>query len=91
MTTPKWLATAAARSSQEAWTLGYALAQYRTKHELAEEALAEQLGCTVETLRYLCLCRRPEGPALAQQLRAIVERFPASAEKLEAILREVAG
>ncbi|AKI99713.1 hypothetical protein ATI61_10996 [Archangium gephyra] len=67
------------------------LAQYRTKHDLTEEALAEQLGCTVETLRYLCLCRRPEGPKLEQQLLAIAERFPVSAEKLDAILREVSG
>jgi hypothetical protein len=91
MTEPTWLKAAAARSAQETWTLGYALAQYRLKHELAEEALAEHLECSVETLRCLCLCRRPEGPELAQQLRPIVLRFPVSAEKLEAILREDAG
>ncbi|MFY0584389.1 hypothetical protein ACN28S_67810 [Cystobacter fuscus] len=61
MTTPRWLGLAAARSAQESWTLGYALEQYRTKKLLTEEALAEELGCTVETLRWLYLCRRPEG------------------------------
>ena len=91
MTTPKWLGTAAARSSQETWTLGHALEQYRTKQHLTEEALAEELGCTVETLRWLCLCRRPEGPELEQQLGPIIERFPVSAAKLEAILQEVAS
>jgi transcriptional regulator with XRE-family HTH domain len=91
LTTPTWLPAAAARSATETWTLGYALEQYRTKKHLPEEALAEELGCSVETLRCLCLCRRPEGPELAQQLHAIVQRFPASAKKLEEIIRETAG
>jgi len=91
MTEPTWLKAAADRSAQETWTLGYALAQYRLKHQLAEEALAEHLECSVETLRSLCLVRRPEGAEHAQQLRAIVQRFPASAEKLEALLQEISG
>ncbi|MCY1083784.1 hypothetical protein [Archangium lansingense] len=91
MTTPKWLEPAAARSSQETWTLGHVLLQYRTKRNLTEEDLARELETSVDTLRYLCLCRRPEGPELAQQLATITERFPVPAEKLEAILREIAG
>ncbi len=90
-TTPKWLEPAAARSSQEAWTLGHALLQYRTKKSLTEEDLARELDTSVDTLRYLCLCRRPNGAARAQQLAQIVERFAVPAEKLEAILREVAA
>lgn len=91
MTTPKWLGPAAARSSQETWTLGHAFLQYRTKKHLTEEGLAHELGCTVETLRYLSLCRRPEGAKFAQHIAAIAERFPVSAEMLKAILREIAG
>lgn len=91
MTTPKWLAAAAARSSQETWTLGYALEQYRTSKHLTEEDLANELGASVETLRMLYLCRRPEGAELAQQLAAITARFSVPAENLAAILREVVG
>ncbi len=91
MTTPKWLGTAAARSSQETWTLGYALEQYRTKKNLTEEDLARELDTSVDTLRYLCLCRRPEGAEFAQQVAAITARFHVPAENLEVILREVAG
>lgn len=91
MPTPSWLGPAAARSSQETWTLGHALLQYRTKKDLTEEALAAELGCTLETLRWLSLCRCPEGPELAQQLAQITGRFPVPTEKLEAILRDVAG
>lgn len=89
MTTQKWLEPAAPRSSQETWTLGYALLLYRTRRNLTEEALARELGCTVDTLRYLCLCRRPDEAELTWQLAQIVERFPVPAENLEAILREV--
>lgn len=88
-TTPKWLEPAAARSSQKTWTLGHAFLQYRNKKQLSEEDLARELDTSVDTLRHLCLCRRPEAAQFAQHLAQIVERFLVPAEKLEAILRAV--
>ena len=85
-TPPKWLQPAAARSAQETWTLGHALEQYRTKHGLTQDALAQELGIALETLHELYLCRRPQS---AEQLAAVVARFPAKADKLEAILQQV--
>ena len=91
MTAPAWLEAAAARSAQEDWTLGHAVEQYRKQRLLSREGLASELGCPVETLHLLSLCRRPKGPERAQQLAAIAARFRVSAEKLELLLGKVVG
>jgi transcriptional regulator with XRE-family HTH domain len=91
MTTPEWVQAAAARSATATWTLGYALEQYRLKQSLTQETFAAELGCTLETLQSLYLCRRPEGPGFAQQLATITTSLPVSSEKLEAVLHQVAG
>jgi len=91
MTTPKWLEAAAARSATETWTLGYTLAEYHLKPSLTPEAVAAELGCTLKPLQSLYLCCRHQGPGFAQQLTTIIAPFPASAEKLEAVLYQVAG
>ena len=90
MTTPQWLERAASRSTLEEWTLGYTMEQYRTRRKLTHAELAEELGCTVDTLHQLSLCRRPEGPELAEHLATIAARFPVSARKLEALLLDSA-
>lgn len=91
MTAPAWLEAAAARSTQEVWTLGHALEQYRTQKLLSHEGLAVELGCSVEILHWLSLCRRPTGVVHAQQLATIAARFCVSTEKLESLLGKVAG
>ncbi|MFY0572899.1 hypothetical protein ACN28E_54980 [Archangium lansingense] len=70
---------------------GHALEQYRTQKLLSHEGLAVELGCSVEILHWLSLCRRPTGVVHAQQLATIAARFCVSAEKLESLLGKVAG
>lgn len=91
MAAPTWLEPAAARSTQEDWMLGHTLEQYRTRRHLTQEDLAAELGCSVETLHWLSLCRRPAAPERAPQFATIAARFCVSAQKLEALLREVPG
>lgn len=74
MTNPEWLELAARRSKREAWMLGHAFEKYRQLEGMSEEGLAKELGCSVETLNWMALCRRPEGDHFNEQATAIAER-----------------
>lgn len=89
MTNPSWLEAVARRSEDETWTLGQVFGRYRKLEELSAEELAAELGCTLEVLHWLSLCRRPEGPRINEHVREIVERFPVDAQRLLAVLRRV--
>ncbi len=89
MMNPSWLEAAALRSEEEDWTLGQVFGKYRKLEERSAEELAAELGCTPEVLRWLSLCRRPEGDQLTEQVREIVERFAVDAHRLITVLRRV--
>ena len=87
MTNPDWLKTAARRSAQEAWTLGQVFERYRELKSRSEEGLAVELGCSLEVLHWLSLCRRPTGEAFTEQVSAIAKRFAVQSIRLIAVLR----
>jgi len=89
MTNPSWLEAAARRSGQEAWTLGRVFEQYRKIEECTSEALAAKLGCSLEVLGWLSLCRRPQGENFKSHVLAISKRFAVDSTRLVAVLRRV--
>ncbi|MCY1074748.1 hypothetical protein [Archangium lansingense] len=89
MTNPKWLEVVARHSGQYTWTLGYVFEQYRKYEGKSAEALAEDLGCSLETLDWLSLCRRPDEDRFAEHLDIIEKRFAVEAHRLADVLRTV--
>ncbi|HEX5754526.1 MAG TPA: hypothetical protein VFZ09_50550 [Archangium sp.] len=89
MTNPKWLAVAARSSGQHDWTLGYVFEQYRKYENKSAEALAEELGCSPDTLAWLSLCRRPSEEHFAEHLEEIGKRFEVEPHRLAAVIRHV--
>ncbi len=89
MTGPDWLKRAAQRSVEEDWMLGQTFERYRELEGYSPEQLATQLGCTVESLQWLSLCRRPEGDSFAEHVLLIARRFALDASRLGAVLRHV--
>ncbi|GHG84862.1 hypothetical protein [Comamonas sp. JC664] len=87
MTKPEWLELAARRSKDEPWMLGHAFAKYRQLEGMSEEELAKELGCSVETLNWMSLCRRPESDHFKEQATAIAEEHGVN----DRILRRVLG
>ena len=69
--------------------LACALAEYARSERLDDAALAARLGCSVETLTHLRLCRMPRGeaPLFWQDVERIAERFSVNAEALAEIAR----
>jgi hypothetical protein len=86
---PDWLKRAAQRSVEEPWMLGRAFARYRAMEGYSSERLADELGCTVESLQWLSLCRRPEGESFAENVLTIAKRFALDPLRLSAVLRRV--
>ncbi|MCY1031661.1 hypothetical protein OV207_09370 [Corallococcus sp. BB11-1] len=89
MTNPDWLEAAAERSAQVPEMLGSVFAWYRDLEGLSVEALARKLGCTVETLHWVCLCRKPEGTAFSEHVNQIAERFGVNAFELSGLLLDM--
>lgn len=89
MTSPKWLKVAAQHSGQHTWTLGYVFEQYRKYEGKSAEELAEDLGCSLETLEWLSLCRRPSEERFAEHLELIEKRFAVEPHRLAAVVRHV--
>ena len=89
MTTPEWLKVAARRSAQDPVSLGYVFEQYQKHEGKSAEELAAMLGCSLEVLDGLSLCRRPEQARFADHLRMIAERFAVDPRRLAAVLRRV--
>jgi hypothetical protein len=73
--------------------LAYALAEYARGEKLADAGLAERLGCSVETLTHLRLCRMPraKAPLFWQDVEQIAQRFSVNAELLAEIARRGQG
>jgi hypothetical protein len=69
--------------------LAYALAEYGRSERLEDAGLAERLGCSVETLTHLRLCRMPraQAPLFWQDVEQIAQRFAVTAEVLAEVAR----
>lgn len=89
MTNPRWLEVAARRSGQHSWTLGYVFEQYRKHQGRSAEELAEELGCSQETLAWMSLCRRPDEDRFAEHLGIIANRFKVAPYRLAAVVRRI--
>jgi hypothetical protein len=69
--------------------LAFALAAFARSERLDDTALAARLGCAVETLSHLRLCRTPraQAPLFWQDVERIAQRFSVSADVLAEIAR----
>lgn len=85
--TPSWLVRAAQRTSERPWTLGSVLDEFGRTEEMTREQVAEFLGCGVETLQWLALCRKPDAEEFADDVRRVAERFNVDASKLAQLIR----
>ncbi len=88
-TTPKWLEQAARRGTERPWTLGAALVEYCRDEGLTREQLSSLLGCSLQSLEWLSLCRRPALEQFADDVSKISERFHIDASRLAQIVRRV--
>lgn len=79
----------ARRVADDAWFLAPALALYARSEGLDDAALAARLGCPMENLPLLRLCRMPraEPPGFGQDVDRIAERFAVEAEVLAQVVR----
>jgi hypothetical protein len=84
-----WLEPAARRSAGEAWTVGHAFERYRALEGSSQEELAKELGCSLEVLHWLSLCRCPQGEAFTEQVSTIAKRFAVDVLLLTQVLRRV--
>jgi len=69
--------------------LAYALAEYARSERLEDASLAARLGCPVETITHLRLCRMPRAqvPLFWQDVEKIAQRFSVSAEVVAEVAR----
>ncbi|ATB40438.1 Bipolar DNA helicase [Cystobacter fuscus] len=89
MSQPSWLRTAARRSEEHAWLLGHVFMKYRQLERESSEELATRLGCSLETLAWLALCRRPSADRFAEELKVIAKRFNVEPKGLTEVIRRV--
>lgn len=89
MGTPSWLARAAARSTDHSWTFGSIVTAYCEIEGCSKQDVAAQLDCSVDTLMWISLCRRPGPDGFAHQVHSIATKFGVSAPKLAAMVRRV--
>lgn len=66
--------------------LGPALHAYQRLHNLDSQSLAQYLGCTVDALPLLRLCRNP---ATEESIRVIAARVGVDPDALAEMIREV--
>lgn len=88
-TNPKWLGVAASGSGQHSWSLGYVFEHYQKHERKSREELAAELGCSLDVLDWLSLCRRPDEERFAEQVGLIAERFGVEPSRLAMVLRRV--
>jgi hypothetical protein len=87
MKTPSWLRRAAKSVSERSWSLGFVLDEFGRTESMTPEQVAAFIGCEVETLQWLSLCRRPDPDDFAVDVRHIAERFEVDASKLAGLIR----
>lgn len=90
MNTPSdTLRHAADRAVDNPYFLAAALEAYRQERGLSAQELADYLGCPIETLPFLALCRRPADGSFQRDVTMIAARFGVGAPRLASLLREV--
>jgi len=89
MTTPRWLQRAQSRSAEHSWALGSVLDEYCRIEVLTVDQLAAFLGCSLDSLAWLALCRKPSREHFAEDISKVAERFHVEARKLASIMRRV--
>jgi hypothetical protein len=77
----------ARRVVDDPFFLGEALAAYARSEGLDDAGLAAALGCSVEGLARLRLCRRPDPARFGADVARIAERFGARADALAEAVR----
>ena len=85
----KWLDMAARRSTEHPWTLGAAFEEYCQLEGVTRDDVATLLGCSLDSLAWLSLCRRPPADRFANDVSRISERFHVDATRLAQIVRRV--
>jgi len=88
-TTPSWLRRAQSRSTEHSWALGSVLDQYCRIEALTGDQLAALLGCSVDSLAWLALCRKPSPEHFMDDVTKVAERFHIDGAKLAGIIRRV--
>ena len=88
MTDP--LAALAAKAAGDPFFLGFALAEYARAEGLTDDRLAAHLGCPVENLTMLRLCRapRPDPDGFRADIERAAGRFGADPGRLAAVVRQ---
>ena len=86
------LRRAAHRAERHWFLMGHALAEYRRQQRMDDAALADWLGCTVQRLYGLALCRRPlPGAAHSQaDVEALAGYIRCDPGRLSALLQATA-
>jgi hypothetical protein len=80
-------AMAARASAEEPFFLGYHLRQAAERHGWSDADLARELGCTVDALTMIRLCRAPqEGADGVADVRCVAEAFGCDPVRLAAAL-----
>jgi hypothetical protein len=87
--TSNWLDLAARRSTERPWTLGAALDEYCRNEAITRKQLSTFLGCSLDSLASLSLCRKPAPDRFAEDVAKIAARFQVDASKLAQIVRRV--
>jgi len=83
------LASLIRRVEADPFFLAFTLRAYAESEGLADRELAEQLGCPVEALDAVRLCRRPRPDAgFRQDVTRIAERFGLRVGELARIVRQ---
>lgn len=81
---------ARARAAESEFFLAHDLARYASQTGQSDRELAAVLGCAIETLDHLALCRSPHrDDRFRNELEAIARRFQIDGTRLAAILREL--
>lgn len=89
--TPKteWLDLAARRSIEHRWTFGVVFEEYCRIEGITRAELVALLGCSLDSLNWMSLCRRPAADRFADDVATISRRFHVDASKLVYIVRRV--
>ncbi|GAC1463398.1 MAG: hypothetical protein PVS3B3_08970 [Ktedonobacteraceae bacterium] len=87
----KSLIRAAQRALASPFFLAATLQDYQQANQLDNEALANLLGCHVDDLTRLALCRRPisEQQTFTHDIDHLAQRFHLHADQLAEIIRQV--
>ncbi|MCA9068762.1 MAG: hypothetical protein KDA84_07555 [Planctomycetaceae bacterium] len=76
------------RIKDDPFFLAYCLSRFATDHGLDDATLANRLGCELDRLPHVMLCRYPDpsSNSFSACIRAIAEYVPCDAMALQAIL-----